>query len=415
MTEPLAPPPKKDPQKRTRVPLLPPRARSRAALGLSCAAAEGRFMLQVCTDCGAVQYPPRDACRACLATELDWRDIEPGGTLLAETRVHASPAPYFRERLPWRAGTVMLDAGVPVIAHVHGDVPRGARVRVVARLDCAGQGVLFALPEKEVPHMEDDPMLREMTADPRHRRVLITDARAPEGLPLAKALKAAGAALIFLGEPEPWRPWSGRDAFAGIEGASLHPLDVTDTGSVREAAASLGGKTDILINTARFTRPGGVIDRTDTVFARDEMEVNYLGLMRLAQAFGPAMRARGADGANSAAAWVNILPAHALAHDPGFASTTASGAAARALSLSLRAELRAGGVKVMNVYTGPIDDEWHQPLPPPKVAPTALAKVIVAGLKDGLEEVFAGDVARDLAERWRCDPRLLDREMEEGG
>jgi ATP-dependent exoDNAse (exonuclease V) alpha subunit len=76
--------------------------------------------------------------------------------------------------------------------------------------------------------------------------------------------------------------------------------------------------------------------------------------------------------------------------------------------------MRAGGVKVMNVYTGPIDDEWHQPLPPPKVAPAALAKAIVAGLTDGLEEVFAGDVARDLAERWRRDPALLAREMEAG-
>lgn len=414
MTEPLAPPPKKDPQKRTRVPLLPPRARSRAALGLSCAAAEGRFMLQVCAECGAVQYPPRDACRTCLATALVWRDMPPGGELLALTAIHASPDPYFRERLPWRAGIVRLDAGVPVIAHVHGDAARGARVRVVARLDRAGQGVLCALPETDVPHMEDDPMLRETGADPRHRRVLITDARAPEALPLARALKAAGAALIFLGEPEPWRFWPGRDAFAGIEGASLHPLDVTDTDSVRELAASLGGRTDILINTARFVRPGGVIDRADTVFARDEIEVAYLGLMRLAQAFGPALRARGADGVNSAAAWVNILPARALAHDPGFASATAAGAAARALSLSLRAELRAGGVRVMNVHVGPLDDEWHQPLPPPKVAPAALARAIVDGLRDGLEEVHAGDVARDLAARWRRDPALLARELEEG-
>ena len=39
-----------------------PAARSRAALGLAVGAAEGRFMLQVCGDCGAVQYPPRDVC-----------------------------------------------------------------------------------------------------------------------------------------------------------------------------------------------------------------------------------------------------------------------------------------------------------------------------------------------------------------
>ncbi|MFP3367155.1 SDR family oxidoreductase, partial [Pseudoalteromonas sp. SIMBA_148] len=79
------------------------------------------------------------------------------------------------------------------------------------------------------------------------------------------------------------------------------PLDVTDTASVAELAGEIGGKTDILVNNARFVRPGGIMDRGDTVFARDEMEVNYLGLMRLAQSFGPAMRGRGADGDNSAA------------------------------------------------------------------------------------------------------------------
>jgi hypothetical protein len=76
--------------------------------------------------------------------------------------------------------------------------------------------------------------------------------------------------------------------------------------------------------------------------------------------------------------------------------------------------LRTGGVRVMNVYAGPLDDEWHQPLPPPKVTPAALARAVVAGLRDGLEEVFVGDVARDLAARWRRDPALLAREMEEG-
>ena len=62
MSEPIAPPEKKNPQRRTDIPKTPPQQRSRAALGLAAAAVEGRFMLQICGDCGAVQYPPRDAC-----------------------------------------------------------------------------------------------------------------------------------------------------------------------------------------------------------------------------------------------------------------------------------------------------------------------------------------------------------------
>ncbi|MCC5999720.1 MAG: SDR family oxidoreductase [Pararhodobacter sp.] len=413
MTQPLAPPPKKNPERRTPVPMLPPGTRSRAGLGLALAAGQGRFALQVCTECGAVQYPPRDACHQCLATDLAWRDLPSGGQLLAETTIHASSDPYFRERLPWRAGTVQLDAGPVVLAHIHGDVARGARVRMALMLDRAGQGVLVALPEQETPHMQDDTILRAMGTHPRHRRVLITDARAPEAVALARALLDAGVAQVFMGLAEAWRPFPGRTRLEALDKVSLHRLDVTDAESLTDLAGAIGGKVDILINNARHIRPGGVIGASLTD-ARDSMEIGALGLMRLAQAFGPGMRARGADGVNSAVAWVNVLPAQALAHDPGFAGAVAAGAAARALSLSLRAELRGGGIRLLHVHAGPMDDEWHQPLPPPKLAPAALARAIVQGLEQGLEEIHAGDVARDLAQRFAENPALLAREMEGG-
>ncbi len=413
MTQPLAPPPKKNPARRTPVPTLPPAIRSRAALGLALAAAQGRFQLQTCTDCGAVQYPPRDACHRCLSTALVWQDQPRGAQLLAETTIHASPDPYFRERLPWRAGTVQLDAGPVALAHIHGDVARGARTRTALMLDRAGQGVLVALPEQETPHMQDDPALRAMGTHPSHRRILITDARAPEAPALTRALLDAGAAHVFLGLAERWRPFPAQPTLEAMKNVTLHPLDVTDADSVIDLAGSIGGKVDILINNARHIRPGGVI--TGTIHdASDALQKGALGLMRLAHAFGPALSARGADGVNSAAAWVTVLPAQSLAHDPGFAASTAAGAATRALSLSLRAELRAGGIRVLHVHAGPIDDDWHQPLPPPKLAPNALARAIVQGLEQGLEEVHAGDVARDIAERFAQNPALLAREMEGG-
>lgn len=410
MTEPLKPPPRKDPQKRTVSPMRPPEARSRAAMGMAAAAAEGRFALQHCAECGAVQYPPRDACGECLATELAWKDTDPAGEIIAETTIRTSTKLYFRERMPWRAGTVKLDAGPAVICHLHGDCGRHGRVVLVNQLDRSGQAVLLALPDGRRPNMEDDPQLRAMTSDPKHRRVLVTDARNPNTPDIAKALLDAGATLVFIGESEVWRPSPGRDQLAAMKKVELLPLDVTDTRSVRELAGEIGGKTDILVNNARFVRPGGVTDRGDTAFARDEIEVNYMGLMRLAQAFGPGMCARTADGVNSAVAWVNILSVHALSNDPAYGCFSASNAAARSLSQSLRAEFRASGLRVMNLYCGPTEDEWHQPLPPPKVQPGAVARDLVRGLRDGLEEVWCGDVAKDVYERFRDGPNILERE-----
>ncbi|NNC00882.1 SDR family NAD(P)-dependent oxidoreductase, partial [Corallococcus exiguus] len=163
------------------------------------------------------------------------------------------------------------------------------------------------------------------------------------------------------------------------------PLDVTDTRSVEALAALICGKVDILINTAEHHRTkhlgsGGL----ET--ARAEMDVNYLGLMRLIDAFGPALKARAADAPTSATAWVNILSIHALSALPSQATFSASKAAAFALSQSLRADMTKAGIRVINAFPGPVDEEWNQQLPPPKITPAALASAIVAALKEGVED-----------------------------
>ena len=192
MTEPLAKPPRKNPVARTRQPTLPPGARSRAALGLTAAAAEGRFELQACADCGAVQYPPREVCGHCLSERLPWRPVDPDGVLLVSTTLHHSNDLYFRERLPWRVGTVRMDAGPSVVAHVHQDCADGARVRLALKLDRSGQAVMIALPEEYALYSEDDKTLRETSCDPKFRRALVTDGKSAVGQAVARALLDAG-------------------------------------------------------------------------------------------------------------------------------------------------------------------------------------------------------------------------------
>lgn len=415
MTESLQQPPKKDPQKRTVTPTLPPSARSRQAIVFTVAAAEGRLELQTCADCSHVVYPPRELCPKCWSMDLVWREIADGGELISETTLRTSVNTYFRERMPWRIGTVRLDAGPMVFAHIHGDVGPYSRVKMIARTDKSGQGVLMALPAKETANMADDKQLRELTCDPRHRRVLVTDGRTELGQCTAVALARAGAAKIFVGIAENWRPYAGSAELAGVAGVEIVPLDVTDTISVNELAGEIGGKTDILINTAEYVRPGSAMQRDGVLTARDEMETNYFGLMRLIQAFGPAMRGRGADGDNSACAWVNLLSVYALSNWPAYGTTTASQAAAYSLSQSLRSEFWGSGVKVVNVLFGPLEESWRQPLPPPKVTPQRLADTIVHALQQGLEDVTLGPVAEDVVRRFREDPFVLERELRQIG
>jgi NAD(P)-dependent dehydrogenase (short-subunit alcohol dehydrogenase family)/uncharacterized OB-fold protein len=411
MTQPLAPPKRKNPLKKMRLPLSPHEARSRAAHGLTAAAAQGRFELQVCSDCKAVIYPARDACPVCLSARLPFVPVANGGMVLAETTVQVSNGLYFRERVPWRVGTVKLDVGPTVIAHLHGDVLEGQRVRLQFKLDKGGAAVAIALPEKDTPNMADDPQWREMTCDPKFRRALITDGRTVVGQAMAKAFSNAGASIVFVGIADDWKPFPGMEELRRIERVEIVPLDVTDTESVNEQAEQNGGRVDIIVNTAEHVRPGGLMGRHGLTIAREELDIRYLGLVRLAQAFGPAMRSRGADGVNSAAAFVNLLSVHALMNWPAYGCYSATEAACLSAAQCLRAEMRPGGVKVMNVFFGPLETEWFQSIPPPKVAPAALANAVVDGLKNGLEDVFVGDVAEDIRARLAVNPKAVEREL----
>ena len=62
-------------------------------------------------------------------------------------------------------------------------------------------------------------------------------------------------------------------------------------------------------------------------------------------------------------------------------------------------------------FPGPIDDEWNQTLPPPKITPKRLAADIVETLRGGAEDAFPGDIAQDWLARWRDNPKALEREL----
>jgi NAD(P)-dependent dehydrogenase (short-subunit alcohol dehydrogenase family)/uncharacterized OB-fold protein len=416
MTMPLMKPKRKNPVLRTRQMNLPPWARGRVALGMTAAAAEGRFELQVCKDCSAVQYPPREACHRCLSPRLQWRPQSGQGELLATTTLHHSNDLFFRERLPWRLGLVKLDAGPSLIVHLHGEVPDApARVHVGARLDRAGQAVLIGFPEQGSEHMSDDRMLREMTSDPKFRKVLVTDGKSAVGQALVQALVKAGAEIVWVGHAEPWKKLPGFADISAMKEVTLVPLDLTNGRSVSELAGEIGGKVDIVINNAEVHRSFGIGARRGTDVAKAEMDINYFGLLRLAQEFGPALKGRSADGVSSATAWVNLLSIYALSNFPPHGTFSASKAAAYSLAQCLRAEMRPAGIRVINLFPGPIDDEWNQHMPPPKLAPSALANAIVKALRDGIEDVYPGDVAQEWLERWRDNPKVLERELAAGG
>ena len=158
MSETIKRPKRKNPILKTRAPTLPPDRRSRVALGLVRGAALGNLELQCCAACGAVQYPPREACVRCLSAELEWTVMSGRGELVSETTLHHSQELFFRERVPWRLGLVRLAEGVSLVAHLDARCgPAPSAVTVQAALDRAGQAVLIAKPASGETALADEP------------------------------------------------------------------------------------------------------------------------------------------------------------------------------------------------------------------------------------------------------------------
>lgn len=259
--------------------------------------------------------------------------------------------------------------------------------------------------------MADDPQLRELTSNPKFRRALVTDGKTAVGQAITRGLIDAGAEIVWVGYAEPWKRFPGMDELEQLPQVEMVPLDVTDSRGVKQLAGSISAKVDILVNNAEYHRSEGIASRYGVETARAEMDINYFGLLRLAQEFGPVMRARGADGVRSATAWVNLLSIYALSNFPSHGTYSASKAAAFSLAQCLRAEMTPSGVRVVNVFPGPIDDEWNQLMPPPKLAPQAIARAILQALQSGVEDVYPGDVAQDWLARYMDNPKVLEREV----
>lgn len=394
---------KRDPLARKKLRHVPPGLRSRAMHAMSARAARGKLVLQACTECAEVTYPPRDACPICWGTLL-WQAQPDGAEVLCETTIRVSTDLYFRDHLPWRMGKVLLDAGPVALVHLFASLRPGDRVVVRLMLDRGGNAALFAIPPEET-NLMSDPQWREFVVPVKGRIVLVTDARNAIGRAVVKELQAQGAELVVAGLPGPALAADATDAVLCLDRVQPMALDVTDAVAVAEAATSIGGPLDIVINTARHVRAGGVSANAGLVEQRRAFEVSAMGLSRLASTFGPMLAGR------PSGAFVDILSSAALCGSAGQAGFAAAEAARLSLLQAFRHEMRAAGVRVLSVFTGPVDDQDHQHVPPPKVAPSRLAASVVDALVSGREETCVGEIASNTMERWLADPSLIAREI----
>jgi NAD(P)-dependent dehydrogenase (short-subunit alcohol dehydrogenase family) len=254
----------------------------------------------------------------------------------------------------------------------------------------AGQSKIWIrLIQPITPHfMEETPM--SMTID--GKTILVTGGNRGIGQALVTEALRRGAARVYAGTRQPYAHEDPR--------VVVLPLDITDDGQVRAAAARVEC-LDILVNNAGIFE---FDDLSDRGALERHLEVNLYGSYRVIQAFLPSLVASGG-------AIVNNVSIAALAPIPVTPAYSLSKAAVFNMTQSLRMLLAGQGVRVHAVLSGPVDTDMVRALDIPKAPPRTVAQGIFDAFEEGEEDIFPDPLSAALAGAWQAGPdKALERQ-----
>ncbi len=213
--------------------------------------------------------------------------------------------------------------------------------------------------------------------------VLLTGGSSGIGRETAIALRDKGCTV-----------YEGSRRESDLPGIQHLTLDITNDESVAAAVRTVlerEGRIDILVNCAG-SGISGAIEFTETEAVRRQMDVNFLGTVRMTKAVLPAMRKAGAGRIVSISSVASAFPI------PFQSYYSASKAAIDSWSLALANEVRPYGIRVTAVQPGDIRTGF-----------TAAREKSIAG-----DDVYGGRIGRSVAvmekdEQNGMDPAVAGR------
>ena len=211
--------------------------------------------------------------------------------------------------------------------------------------------------------------------------VLVTGANRGIGAAFAREALARGARRVYAAARDP--------ASVRIPGVHAIQLDVTDADQMARAARDCPD-VDVVINNAGVAQLGGFLQDTTLENTRRQLEVNFFGMLRMAQAFAPVLAANGGG------AMLDVLSIASWINRPLLGTYGASKSAAWALTNGLRHELRAQGTQVAALHMGFVDTDLTRGIESPKSTPEAIVRFALDALERGDEEILADDATRQV-------------------
>jgi NAD(P)-dependent dehydrogenase (short-subunit alcohol dehydrogenase family) len=220
---------------------------------------------------------------------------------------------------------------------------------------------------------------------------LVTGANRGIGKAIAEELLARGATKVYAGVRRVELVTD--DRFVPVE------LDVTDAGQVAGVAERL---TDVQIVVNNAGIGSGSTPLTASLErARAELEVNYLGLVSMTQAFAPVLAGNGGG------AFVNVLSVVSWIAEPSLTTYSASKSAAWSFTNAARVELARQGTEVVGVHVGFVDTDLTAGLPVDKIAPEIVAASALDALEQARPEAVVDDFSRGVKAGLHDDQNLI--------
>ncbi|MFA6408797.1 MAG: SDR family NAD(P)-dependent oxidoreductase [Gammaproteobacteria bacterium] len=179
-------------------------------------------------------------------------------------------------------------------------------------------------------------------------------------------------------------------------------LDVTNLEHIQRAAQR-ANDTQVLVNNAGAPGFSGCIYNYDENRARQQMEVNYFGPLRLINAFAKKLIKNGNG------AIVNIISIGGLYPSPELITYSASKAALYSLTRSVRIEMmkHSHSIPVFGVYPGPIDTGMKG-IYAKIESPANVAIRVFDGMESGTIDITTDPLSDNFAGYLRTDTKIID-------
>lgn len=175
-------------------------------------------------------------------------------------------------------------------------------------------------------------------------------------------------------------------------------LDVTNSDDIENCAKQCQD-VNILINNAGIELKSSFIAEKSADCAKFEMEINYIGVVRLTNAFHEILKK------NENSRVINILSVGSILFIDRLATYCASKTAAHIFTQAIRKEFGKDKIKVFGVYPGYVDTSMSSDIQEYKISAEQLVKNICNEIENETLNIFPDKMSKSFE---RSNKMILD-------